>query len=134
MNNLIVFLGLCFLAHFVGDFVYIGEDYSKRLLEDKQTLRYKSGMIAIHAFAYTVCIFVAVSAYIGLYHYNLDSEIFFLCAFIICLSHYVIDTTKTMINLTIDLEPSKSGYWIIFGIDQLLHYVIILIIAKIFLT
>jgi len=111
------------IAHYLGDYTHLS---TKSMLEAK---RKGSPLIPIwcHAMMHTF-LFALI-----LWAYNSDSKYWTiqLCLSIELISHFVIDVLKGKLNVWFPSvsNPMNKSHWYIFGLDQLMHQLIIILIV-----
>lgn len=110
-------------CHFIGDYCLT----SKAMLEAKESGK-NLGQLALHA-----CInglMIAVGSYfIGIDHFLLFSVIYWVVEFV---THFVIDYVKGLVGRIFPVfrDIHKKPYWILHGVDQMLHCCVIIWILK----
>ena len=111
-------LYLLFLCHFLGDYTHL----STRKMLNAKKLAKPLLPIFYHSVVHGVLILVPLL----LFNYN---KIYY--AFIVMvLSHFLIDVSKGLVNRYFEQtrDISKTIFWIVFGLDQFLHSVVLIII------
>lgn len=96
-----------FIKHFLADFVF----QTKYQWSNKGTFLHPGGLLhsGIHAALTTLILLINDVCFVEL----------ILLDFV---SHYVIDYCKVNINRKFNFTPDTYGFWVMTGLDQLLHY------------
>ena len=118
MTELIFLLLLC---HFLGDFTPLSNAWMQKAKQFGKTLI----PILAHAMVHALLM-------LGVLLFYASFEQAFLLSSFQLMAHFGIDTLKGRLNswFPILLESSKKGYWVIFGLDQLLHQITILLMVS----
>lgn len=117
MITLLIILLVC---HFVGDFTHCSRPW---MLAAKKMGR-PVGPIAAHALVHAVLMCAACLALVGI-------EAAIMALIIQFLTHLVIDVAKgrTSAALPVLADPTSYWFWWLFGFDQLLHSLVVVLIA-----
>ncbi|MBX7146754.1 MAG: DUF3307 domain-containing protein [Alphaproteobacteria bacterium] len=119
-EQILIFLTFLIIKHFICDFVL---QTSYQYL-NKHKYGHPGGLLhaTIHGFG-TFCVFVWWSAPIAIVITFVDSIV-----------HYHIDWAKAYLTRYISCNATMGRFWILFGIDQLLHYLTYIGIIAVLLT
>ncbi|WP_147677391.1 DUF3307 domain-containing protein [Algibacter pacificus] len=107
---IILFIKLI-LAHFIGDFLL----QPQKWVTHKETYKHKSKYLYFHVLVHFAALLIVLQ-------FNFKYGLGFL---IIVVSHYIIDLIKLKLN-------TKSNARLLFGLDQLAHFIIIAIVVSIY--
>ena len=113
------------IAHYLGDYTHLSTDY---MLKAKQEVNVYG--IGLHALVHGVLFGLIALVYS-------QSLITGLIVFILqSILHWDIDTLKSLTNadFPVTKDSTKRPYWYIFGLDQLAHQLVILIMIGITLN
>lgn len=120
MVTLLLLLNIC---HWLADYTWLSTSW---MLNAK---RYGKPLVPILAHAAVHSVLMAIC--VGFYTNNFKLS---LLAFSIQLvSHFVIDVWKGKMNVWFPIvqSPANKLHWVLFGLDQLLHQIVIIYICKI---
>lgn len=120
----LLFWTLIQLKHFLADWVW----QTNWMVNGKRRVEGWITPLLAHAGLHGVLTYVVVLAVIR------NSEIAFITAIFDSACHFIIDRIKS--NPTWSFlwdDPSKKSYWIVMGLDQLLHQMTYVIIWEIFI-
>nr|WP_243108703.1 DUF3307 domain-containing protein [Clostridium rectalis] len=110
---------LFILSHFICDFIFQGE----KILELRASKIFKINIVGnvVHSLIHLINMFFILSIY-----YIYDPSILYYnhCCLVIAFFHLVFDEMKTIIVIT---KPSLGNSAILFLIDQLLHFLVIVL-------
>ncbi len=118
---MVVILILLNVCHFLCDYTYLSTNW---MLSAKRIGR-PLFPIFIHALLHAIFMMVVVVVYSGFWQLSL-----FLFGFQL-VTHFWIDVLKGRCNVWFPVlsSPINKGHWILMGFDQLLHQVVIIIMA-----
>lgn len=119
--NAIGLAAMLMVCHMIGDYSHLSTD---NMLAAKKN-GYPLAPIAAHAAVHGAL----MAPFIG---YCSSNVILFLSLIIIEIgTHYAIDVTKGWLNVLFPslANPANRMHWHVFGIDQLLHTLVVLLIA-----
>jgi hypothetical protein len=130
-HTLILLLSL-FFCHWLGDYTHLSTNW---MLTAK---RFGSPLLPIfcHALVHACLMGIVLEIYCHLTIANYETVIFSFTHvdklfFLQLITHFLIDVWKGKMNFWFPnlSVPSNKGHWYIFGFDQLLHSVVILIMV-----
>lgn len=124
MNIVLLFLFL--ISHYLCDFTRLS---TPDMLKAK-SIGYPYLPILQHALIHTVGMSIAILLFVLLMNKANVSEIKYIGVIILQLiSHFTIDTLKGKCNVWFPVVKDTNGYthWCVFGLDQLLHQVVIVV-------
>lgn len=120
MNTL--FLIFLFLGHYIGDFTHYS---TPSMLAAK---RFGKPMLPIlyHAATHTL-ILASITFTLSL---NFETIKIIYCLLFMLVSHFLIDVCKGRLNYKYKIlqDPAKYPHWYVFGLDQFLHAVVLILI------
>lgn len=120
MNQTIILIAL-FTSHFLADFTHLS---TAKMLEAK---RFGTPLFPIfqHALVHSLFVFIV------LLFTNLSWEIVFDLTFFQLSTHFLIDIWKGKMNkwFPVVQSPANKLHWVLFGFDQLLHAIVLIIIS-----
>jgi hypothetical protein len=123
MVTLLILLNIC---HWLADYTWLSTSW---MLNAK---RYGRPLVPIltHAAVHSVLMAICVGFYTNSFKLSL------LAFSIQLVSHFVIDVWKGKMNVWFPIvqSPTNKLHWVLFGLDQLLHQIIIIYICKIITT
>lgn len=116
----IILIGL-FVCHFLADYTHLSTD---QMLSAKR-LGKQLGPIAYHALVHALLMlaFLIIST-------RIDLKLFYAIIFQFA-THFIIDTLKGRMNGWFPSlqSPANKWHWVLFGFDQLLHAIVIIVMA-----
>lgn len=120
-----------FFYHFLGDFTIVGRN--AEILKAKTTGS-PTDLIFEHATRHMILMFITIVAFFTIFDIQHTTTILRLC-FVGSLqlwSHFFIDVMKGKLNVwyPVFADSSKQPHWTAFGIDQLLHAIVIILMVK----
>ncbi len=120
MNGLLIGLVIC---HFLGDYTHLSTTW---MLNAKR-FGIPIFPIVCHALVHTML----MSTWMLIY--GIDYRFVILAALYQLISHSLIDITKGTLNKLFPIlqNPQNKSYWYIFGLDQTLHYLILILMVNV---
>lgn len=117
---MILLLILLNIAHFLGDYTHLS---TKKMLEAKR-IGSPLMLIAFHSAVHAVLFAIILVFYT-------EGLIFGICIWVEFISHFAIDVLKGKLNVWFPSlsNPANKFHWYIFGLDQLAHQLIIILIV-----
>lgn len=114
---------MLFFAHWLGDYTHLS---TSRMLAAKR-IGHPLAPIFHHAMVHAVLMFIAPIICLGLGKSEGIASMFFI---IELTSHFGIDMLKGKMNVWFPLvsNPANKIHWYIFGLDQLLHQLVLILI------
>ncbi|MCA0431089.1 MAG: DUF3307 domain-containing protein [Bacteroidetes bacterium] len=110
-----------FICHWLADFTPLS---TKRMLEAKKDGK-KLIPILVHASVHATLMGLVMFYFIGISELSLNLILFQL------LTHFIIDVCKGRLNFIPALQaPTNKLYWFVFGLDQLLHAIVIVLMVS----
>lgn len=121
MNTTVIILLL--VAHFLADYTHLSNSW---MLNAKRLGR-PLFPIFIHAAMHAMLMSLVLGWFIGF------SDVWAYLVILQWVSHFLIDTWKGRMNAWFPnlRSPANKWHWIVFGFDQLLHAIVIVIMANI---
>lgn len=109
------------IGHFLGDYTHLSTNW---MLSAKRYGKPLSPILC-HALVHTIFVQIVLIFFINDWSRILISMLFML------ITHFSIDVVKGRINKYFPSvqQPSNKIHWYIFGADQLLHFIVIIIIV-----
>ena len=125
MQLFIVTLIVMLVMHYLGDFTHL---LTKSMLASKENYK-EHGVLGILYHAFTHGFLIGAAAYAMSANLSIGIMVFGL----ITISHFFIDFGKAYLSLKypITKDMSKRQYWYVFGLDQLLHMIFIVMACAI---
>lgn len=120
----ITLLILFFICHWAADFTHLSMPY---MLEAKKIGK-PLGPIYTHAMVHAVLMTVVIIFY-GFAYGVPDMHSWVYYFWLQLISHFLIDTLKGKLNVWVPsvANPANKIYWYVFGLDQLLHTLVIIL-------
>ena len=130
-EQLLILVGVLLLCHLVGDFCFVWQG----LVESKTNfLLGPEGLgalvstlvITVHSVIHSLLVCIALSLFWFFSSCdNFTALQIAALSVIIGFFHCVIDVLKALANVIIN-NPEKQIYWVLFGLDQFLHQIVLL--------
>lgn len=119
----IALLILLFACHYICDYSHLSMDFMLKAKRIGKPLH----PIFLHALVHTVAMSVVVIFFAS------DVKVFSIVMVLQLLSHFLIDVLKGKLNVWLPIvsNPANKSHWYIFGADQLLHQLVIVIMYAI---
>jgi hypothetical protein len=120
MSQTTILTGL-FIRHWLADYTHLSTDW---MLKAKSVGKPLSPILA-HAFVHAVLALIFLILFIGFKERVLWISVFEL------ITHFLIDVFKGKMNVWTPSvkDPANRWHWVIFGFDQLLHSLVIVMIS-----
>lgn len=126
--NLLYLTGLLLFCHFLGDFTPLGRN--ARMIEAK---RYGTPIMPIlaHASRHAIMMLFAMKFWCWMFDVTASYSIIVWLFFFQWLMHFSIDIMKGLLTSWFPVfeDDSKEPKWILFGFDQFLHGITILLMV-----
>jgi len=135
LYSILLTLGLLILAHFIGDWSKFVPFHQKVVNAKVNKTNTSGNWIFLHSSIVSLYkIFaILISSWIipiGNMPGFLNTIWFYIILVVIffgeLITHFVFDISKWFLNNKYNLNPSKDIYWTVVGIDQMLHYLVML--------
>lgn len=125
MVTVLILLNIC---HWLGDYTHLS---TKRMLDAK---RIGNPLLTILSHAATHAGLMGLTLAIYIKKVDVDMETLMMWSIVILIqlvSHFIIDVLKGKLNIWFPRvsNPSNKAHWYVFGLDQLLHQLIIILMA-----
>jgi len=111
-----------FICHWLADYTYLSTPYMIKAKRFGKPLF----PIFIHALVHAILMSIALVCFIGI-----TEKLVYLALFQL-ITHFLIDTWKGKMNVWFPLlqSPANILHWTVFGFDQLLHTVVIVLMSE----
>jgi len=118
MTTLLILLFVC---HYLADYTWLSTSW----MLDAKRLGITKFPIFVHAFVHASLMLLVLLFYVE------DLKLAVLFSFQL-LTHFVIDVSKGQMNALFPSlqSPANKLHWVVFGLDQLLHAIVIILMAK----
>ena len=111
-------LVLLFVGHYLGDYTHL----STKWMLDAKRLGEPVYPIFIHALIHALFVFIIAGIFSN------KGDIVVRCFVFELLTHWIIDILKGRLNAWVPSvsQPQNKAHWYIFGLDQLLHQIVLI--------
>jgi hypothetical protein len=135
-KHLILTMGLLFLAHFISEYTPI-RLFNKdiKFAKINKLIDENSKYVCIHPFVSGLYKVLAIIASYWIFPVKWSNNLLFIIVFIIILlffyiievlAHTLLDLCKYSINVKFKLTPENDKYWLVIGIEQFIHFILML--------
>lgn len=124
MEQTILLIGL-FFCHFLADFTWLSTD---KMLKAK---KHGTPLYPIFVHAYYHMTLTALFMMVFSWFFKMEGYVFIYSNLFLLITHFIIDVWKGKMNVWFPKleDPNNKLHWVVFGLDQYLHALVIILIS-----
>ncbi len=117
---------ILFVAHYLGDYTHL----SRPSMLAAKRIGYPYPPIFAHAMVHAIIVLVVCCVFVGKSSLQFRWDVCDVAFIIELITHFVIDVLKGKCNVWFPKvsQPQNISHWYIFGFDQLLHHLVLVVI------